>query len=111
MITPFTTIIPVFNKLVKRREKYGDEGRAAARGVAFLRKKLRKNLFGKGFLPPNGDGANMAGPIFEGRAQYLPKAKTVSGLRFFCEPIYLWAGESPSVWGELQIGICRGGSY
>ena len=89
MITPFTIIIPVFNKLVKRREKYGDEGRAAARGVAFLRKKLRKNLFGKGFLVANGGGANIGRPFLRGRAQYLPEAKTVSGCVSLGVPIQL----------------------
>ena len=55
---------------------------AAAPRVAFLRKKLRKNLFGKGFLPPNGDGANMAGPIFEGRPVFA-EGKDRQRLRFF----------------------------
>ena len=32
----------------------------------------------------------MAVPIPEGRAQYLPEAKTVSGGRFFSRPIFLW---------------------
>ena len=58
-------------------------GAPAGARVAFLRKKLRKNLFGKGFLVANGDGANIGRPFLRGRAQYLPKAKTVCGLRFF----------------------------
>ena len=58
-------------------------GAPAGAGVAFLRKKLRKNLFGKGFLGVNGVGANIERPFLRGRAQYLPKAKTVSGERFF----------------------------
>ena len=45
----------------------GAEGGAAARRVAFLRKKLRKNLFGKRFFGvPHGVSANMAVPVPEG---------------------------------------------
>ena len=58
-------------------------GAPAGARVAFLRKKLRKNLFGKGFFGVNGVGADIERPFLRGRAQYLPKAKTVSGERFF----------------------------
>ena len=53
-------------------------GRLRARRVAFLRKKLRKNLFGKRFLGyPMGWVRTWRFPCRRGRAQYLPEAKTV----------------------------------
>ena len=55
--------------------------RLRARRVAFLRKKLRKNLFGKGFLTTNGDGANMAVPIF-GSAPSICRRQRPSAVAF-----------------------------
>ena len=38
----------------------------------------------------------MVRPFLRGRAQYLPKAKTVSGGRFFFGPMFLWAERKQS---------------
>ena len=53
------------------------------KGRFFKEKAPQKPFWGKGFLVANGASANIGRPCLRGRAQYLPKAKTVSGLRFF----------------------------
>ena len=78
---------------------------AAAPRVAFLRKKLRKNLFGKGFLPPNGMGANIGLPFLRGLAQYLPKAKTVSGCVSLVHP-FIFGRDHARMFGEtFKLGF------
>ena len=58
--------------------------------------------------------ANIERPCLRGRAQYLPKAKTVCGERFFCGPIFLLAdcvvetgGGGDFVWGG-KLGFVGG---
>ena len=50
-------------------------GGAAARRVAFLRKKLRKNLFGKGFLVAQWGGCEHRPPIPEGARPVFAEGK------------------------------------
>ena len=82
----------IFSPFLFWRAPAGAEGRAAARRVAFLRKKLRKNLFGKRFFVAQWDRCEHKPPMPEGARPVFAGAKTVSGGRFFGEPIYLWAG-------------------
>ena len=74
----------------------GAKGAAARRGRFFKEKAPQKPFLGKVFLWPNGGSANMVRPCRRGRAQYLPRAKTVSGGRFFFGPIFLWAERKQS---------------
>ena len=67
-------------------------GGAAARRVAFLRKKLRKNLFGKRFFVVNGDRANIAVPIFEGAPSICRGQRPFGVGVSFVGPVRFWAG-------------------
>ena len=83
-------------------------GGAAARRVAFLRKKLRKNLFGKRFLGyPMGWVRTWRFPRLRGRAQYLPVAKTVLHGAFPYRAHLSLGGMIAKCLGCFQIGIYR----
>ena len=83
-------------------------GRCGAKGRFFKEKAPQKPFWEKVFWVTHGRSANMAVPVPEGRAQYLPKAKTVSGERFFgCAHLSLSkiiseCLESPSNW-DLSV--------
>ena len=70
-------------------------GRLRARRVAFLRKKLRKNLFGKVFGVPHGVGANMAVPAPEGARPVFAEGKDRQRFAF------LWV--CPFVFGRDDV--------
>ena len=70
-------------------------GAPAGARVAFLRKKLRKNLFGKRFLAPHWVGANMAVPMPEGARPVFAEGKDRQRFAF------LWVG--PFFFGRGNI--------
>ena len=68
---------------------------AAARGVAFLRKKLRKNLFGKRFFIAQWGGGEHKPPMPEGARPVFAEGKDRLRLAFlFLGPFFFGRKES-----------------